>query len=148
MERVEATLTFFVKRIKGRLYVYEWVNGREKYIGSLDEIVLTYLANKAQIKVSGKITTRKLKLLAKYIAMELDNLYEKTKDQWCGGWDLNPRRPTPPGPQPGPFDQTRAPPLIWCFILFFYIILVQIFFYYYGYYVFRHAVFQLFWVIS
>ena len=29
---------------------------------------------------------------------------------WCGGWDLNPRRPTPSGPQPDPFDQARAPP--------------------------------------
>ncbi len=30
--------------------------------------------------------------------------------KWCGGWDLNPRRPTPSGPQPDPFDQARAPP--------------------------------------
>ena len=29
---------------------------------------------------------------------------------WCGGWDLNPRRPTPAGPQPAPFDLARAPP--------------------------------------
>ncbi len=29
---------------------------------------------------------------------------------WCGGWDLNPRRPTPSGPKPDPFDQARAPP--------------------------------------
>ncbi len=29
---------------------------------------------------------------------------------WCGGWDLNPRRPTPSGPQPDPFDLARAPP--------------------------------------
>ncbi len=31
--------------------------------------------------------------------------------KWCGGWDLNPRRPTPSGPEPDPFDQARAPPL-------------------------------------
>ncbi len=30
--------------------------------------------------------------------------------RWCGGWDLNPRRPTPSGPEPDPFDQARAPP--------------------------------------
>ena len=30
--------------------------------------------------------------------------------KWCGGWDLNPRRPTPSGPQPDPFDLARAPP--------------------------------------
>ncbi len=29
---------------------------------------------------------------------------------WCGGWDLNPRRPTPAGPEPAPFDLARAPP--------------------------------------
>ncbi len=29
---------------------------------------------------------------------------------WCGGWDSNPRRPTPSGPQPDPFDLARAPP--------------------------------------
>ncbi len=30
--------------------------------------------------------------------------------KWCGGWDSNPRRPTPSGPQPDPFDLARAPP--------------------------------------
>ncbi len=30
--------------------------------------------------------------------------------QWCGGWDSNPRRPTPSGPKPDPFDLARAPP--------------------------------------
>ena len=29
---------------------------------------------------------------------------------WCGGWDLNPRRPTPSGPKPDPFVLARAPP--------------------------------------
>ncbi len=32
------------------------------------------------------------------------------REDWCGGWDLNPRRPTPSGPQPDPFGQARAPP--------------------------------------
>ncbi len=32
------------------------------------------------------------------------------KEGWCGGWDLNPRRPTPSGPEPDPFDLARAPP--------------------------------------
>ncbi len=30
--------------------------------------------------------------------------------RWCGGWDSNPRRPTPSGPEPDPFGQARAPP--------------------------------------
>ena len=29
---------------------------------------------------------------------------------WCGGWGSNPRRPTPSGPKPDPFDLARAPP--------------------------------------
>ncbi len=98
---------------------FSLVNGCEKYIGSLDKIVLSYLANRAQIKVSGKPSKRVLKQLAKYIA---DNLYEKTKDQWCGGWDLNPRRPTPPGPKPGPFDLARAPPHLYIVFLFLWVI--------------------------
>jgi hypothetical protein len=28
----------------------------------------------------------------------------------CGGWGLNPRRPSPTGPKPVSFDQTRTPP--------------------------------------
>ena len=30
--------------------------------------------------------------------------------EWCGGWDLNPRRPTPTGLEPAPFGLARAPP--------------------------------------
>ena len=33
------------------------------------------------------------------------------RDEWCGGWDSNPRRPTPTGLEPAPFGQARAPPL-------------------------------------
>jgi len=28
---------------------------------------------------------------------------------WCGGWDLNPRRPTPSGPEPDPFARLGNP---------------------------------------
>ena len=35
---------------------------------------------------------------------------EYLNGRWCGGWDLNPRRPTPSGPKPDPFGQARAPP--------------------------------------
>ena len=41
----------------------------------------------------------------------IEELMIKFKENsWCGGWDLNPRRPTPSGPQPDPFDLARAPP--------------------------------------
>ncbi len=36
---------------------------------------------------------------------------------WCGGWDLNPRRPTPTGLEPAPFALARAPPHETCIIL-------------------------------
>ena len=36
---------------------------------------------------------------------------EVLEGMWCGGWDLNPRRPTPAGLEPAPFDLARAPPL-------------------------------------
>ncbi len=45
---------------------------------------------------------------------ELENVVELLKSRegdWCGGWDLNPRRPTPAGLKPAPFDLARAPPL-------------------------------------
>ena len=45
---------------------------------------------------------------------ELEKINESAKsneNQWCGGWDLNPRRPTPAGLKPAPFDLARAPPL-------------------------------------
>ena len=44
---------------------------------------------------------------------ELEEIVEQLKlvdNHWCGGWDLNPRRPTPSGPKPDPFDLARAPP--------------------------------------
>ncbi len=44
----------------------------------------------------------------------IDNLISEISrvvvNWWCGGWGLNPRRPTPSGPKPDPFDLARAPP--------------------------------------
>ena len=48
--------------------------------------------------------------MAKNAIEELFDFFVERLDEWCGGWDLNPRRPTPPGPKPGPFDLARAPP--------------------------------------
>ena len=31
--------------------------------------------------------------------------------RWCGGWDLNPRRPPPREPESRAFDHARPPPL-------------------------------------
>ena len=49
------------------------------------------------------------KLLLELARRGINNLEELMR-VWCGGWDLNPRRPTPAGPKPAPFDLARAPP--------------------------------------
>ncbi len=60
------------------------------------------------------VTKRKKVLLhlslRKILEQFKDEVDNKALASWCGGWDLNPRRPTPSGPQPDPFDQARAPP--------------------------------------
>ena len=90
----DVSLGLIVKRVKGKLYVYEYVrvNGRavEKYIGPLEEIVRTYQALKAQITVIGRVRTKDLRPLAQYIA---DNLMENLKEAWSRGRDLNPGPP-------------------------------------------------------
>ncbi len=37
-------------------------------------------------------------------------LLQLSRSHWCGGWDLNPRRPTPADLKSAPFVQARAPP--------------------------------------
>ena len=41
---------------------------------------------------------------------ELIEKLQRIESEWCGGWDLNPRRPTPAGLEPAPFGLARAPP--------------------------------------
>ncbi len=31
------------------------------------------------------------------------------KQEWCGGWDSNPRRTSPSGPEPDPFGHSGTP---------------------------------------
>ncbi len=51
-----------------------------------------------------------LKKILECYKHELGELGNGKEFPWCGGWDLNPRRPTPTGLKPAPFDQARAPP--------------------------------------
>ncbi|RLG77973.1 MAG: hypothetical protein DRO12_00845, partial [Thermoprotei archaeon] len=53
-----------------------------------------------------KVIERVHVLLEDLIEEQLSKLIECAKNGgvWCGGWDLNPRRPTPSGPKPDPFD--------------------------------------------
>ena len=75
-------MTFVVKKIKGRLYVYE------------------------QRREGGRVVTRYVGPLE-----ALAEAYLQLKESSCGGWDLNPRRPTPREPQSRTFDLARPPPL-------------------------------------
>ncbi len=59
--------------------------------------------------------TKRKKVL---LHLSLRKILERFKDEigdgkdltWCGGWDLNPRWPTPTGLEPAPLGQARAPP--------------------------------------
>ncbi len=78
-----------------------------RYIGPLEELVRIYQIYKLENQVNYKLSKRDFKRIAKALAEEVVNFLSK---QECGGWDSNPRRPTPSGPKPDPFDQARAPP--------------------------------------
>ncbi len=66
------------------------------------------------IEAYDPVTKRKKVLLhlsfRKILETFKDEVDDKALALWCGGRDLNPRRPTPSGPQPDPFGQARAPP--------------------------------------
>ena len=82
-------------RKNGRRYKYVVV---EEYLGSGRRHTLA--------RIPAEEAAKLLAWLAKNRIYGLDDL----KREWCGGWDLNPRRPTPAGPKPAPFDLARAPP--------------------------------------
>ncbi len=91
-------LGFMVKRVKGKLYVYEYVrvNGKPivRYVAPLEVLVRTYEAVQAGITVNQAWKPRTLRRLALYI---VDNLMENLRGRWGSGRDLN---PGPRGPQP------------------------------------------------
>jgi len=47
------------------------------------------------------------------IAEELEKLKQVVDGCWCGGWDLNPRRPTPSGPKPEPAKSSNLLGVEW-----------------------------------
>ena len=89
-----------VRKVKGRYYlVKEWYDPVEKRkkstsIGPCERIerIFTLLKDLSDEQIAKLVEAVRNGLL------------------WCGGWDLNPRRPTPSGPEPDPFDLARAPP--------------------------------------
>ncbi len=78
-------------RVRGREYRYLVV---EEYLGHGKRRTILRLRLEEAIK----------KLLGKGVEHSAEGAV------WCGGRDLNPRRPTPTGLKPAPFDRARAPP--------------------------------------
>ena len=73
-------------------------------------MLIVNLVSYLMVENSFAITLRNFMLTLKlrYVILARRNL---GLNVWCGGWDLNPRRPTPTGLEPAPFDLARAPPL-------------------------------------
>ncbi len=89
-----------IRKIKGRYYLV-----KEAYSADKRRKVTLWSIPVERIE--------RIYLLLKDLREEdIAKLVEAVKNgiDWCGGWDLNPRRPTPSGPQPDPFDLARAPP--------------------------------------
>ena len=97
-----AELGLSVKKVKGRLYVYEHVklpDGRKLtlYIGPLEEMVRLYQARQAELTVNSRIPPRVLRRLGDYIVVNLLEKLEEKREQhperrqvWWTGRDLNP----------------------------------------------------------
>ncbi len=130
-------MTLSVKRIYGKLYVYDqWRDGNRivsKYIGPLEKIVesIRVVKSRDSFNYNGfdQVIDRLRKEVGRGVVKRSQQFNYNDPNEvidilvreisrvvvslWCGGWGLNPRRPTPPGPEPGPFDLARAPPHTW-----------------------------------
>ena len=88
------------------VYIRETRKGKRVYRYLVVEEYLGRGRRRTLLRLPAEEAARLLLELARrgiYSQAELEKL-------WCGGWDLNPRRPTPAGPKPAPFDLARAPP--------------------------------------
>ncbi|RLG82316.1 MAG: hypothetical protein DRO40_08010 [Thermoprotei archaeon] len=74
-------MTLVVKRIRGKLYVYEQyrLGSRviTKYIGPLEEIVRIYQIFKLKNMVNYKLSKRDIKRITEYLVEEVVNFFEK-----------------------------------------------------------------------
>ena len=99
-----------VKRVKGHLYVYEYIRLSRnryvvKYIGSLEEIVRTYQAFKAGLIVNQANRVFKRSQLKQLAEMIVDNFLQKQGEEYInmvrrpgfepGVSGLGGRRPSP-----------------------------------------------------
>ena len=97
-----------------------------KYIGPLDRIIDSHQVVNSYLRVNYReqdiVIDKVLNTVLREVVnvnygdpnVVIDNLVgtvlHAVVNLWCGGWGLNPRRPTPSGPKPDPFDLARAPP--------------------------------------
>ncbi|MEM1628284.1 MAG: hypothetical protein QW551_03250, partial [Desulfurococcaceae archaeon] len=74
-------MTLAVKRVKGRLYVYEQYRTPQgvftRYIGPLEELVRIYQIYKLENQVNYKLSKRDFKRIAKALAEEVVNFLSK-----------------------------------------------------------------------
>ena len=121
----EVILTLVVKKVKGKLYVYDQfrVSGKviTKYVGPLEEIVRLYQIAKIKGQVNYKLSRKELKIIAKELTKSvvnlLRNLSKENLEVWRRGRDLNPRGGTPHRlSRPAPY-QARRPRLLHNFLL-------------------------------
>ena len=115
------TLTLVVKKVKGKLYVYEQFRVSSKvitkYVGPLEEIVRLYQIARIKGRVNYKLSKKELKFIAKELAKTVVNLVERLSEKWRRGRDLNPRGGTPHRlSRPAPY-QARRPRLLHNFLL-------------------------------
>ncbi len=87
----DSNMYTYIKRVKTRNKIYRYL------------VIECYLGNGKRKKL---LHIPIKKILEDYIDEELRSEIAN----WCGGWDSNPRRPTPTGLEPAPFGQARAPP--------------------------------------
>ena len=97
----DVSLGLVVKKVKGRLYVYEQYKVGDKvitkYIAPLETLVRYYQLKKVvndDALVNYRLTPRKLRMLAQELAKEVVNLMESNEKEtpvlWWTGRDLNP----------------------------------------------------------
>ena len=124
-------MTFVIKRIRNRLYVYEQYREGNivvtKYIGPLEKI-----ARKYQLYMQGvnyMLTQRDIDWMKKEIAKEVVNMILDARNkgtEWRRGRDSNPgapvgqriSNPSPLAEPRGLLDQTRPPRLLCVFNIF------------------------------
>ncbi len=94
---ISGTMFWRIKRKGKQYYLYrEWYDVE---------------AGKRRSKSLGNVAVidRLLQVIERQ-GLTIEKTIQLLGSNWCGGWDLNPRRPTPADLESAPFSLARAPP--------------------------------------